>query len=146
MAFNPSGLSALAYANGFTLWHYKTIDAADVVILKGQPLGGVWRCLEVAEAAGRPVVVSSAVETSVGLAAGLALAAALPELAGACGLGTMALLAGDVTPDPLRPVAGHMRVRRPRPEPGLLARWAAGDEATTALHRRLDAVRALQPA
>ena len=126
--------------------HVPGIDAADVVILKVQPLGGVWRCLDVAEAAARPVVVSSAVETSVGLAAGLALAAALPELAGACGLGTMTLLAGDVTAEPLRPVAGRMRVRRPRPDPGLLARWAAGDEATAALHRRLDAVRALQPA
>ncbi|HYP24206.1 MAG TPA: o-succinylbenzoate synthase [Actinomycetota bacterium] len=91
----------------------KGLEAADVVVLKVQPLGGVWRCLEVAEAAGLPAVVSSAVETSVGLAAGLALAAALPELPYACGLGTASLLAGDVVADPLVPVDGVLRVCRP---------------------------------
>ena len=56
------------------------LEAADIVVLKVQPLGGVRACLEVAEACGLPVVVSSAIETSVGIAAGVALAAALPEL------------------------------------------------------------------
>jgi O-succinylbenzoate synthase len=126
--------------------HIAGIDAADIVILKVQPLGGVYRCLEVAEAAGRPVVVSSAVETSVGLAAGLALAAALPELAGACGLGTMSLLAGDVTAEPLRPVNGRMRVRRPVPERHLIDRWAADADQTAALYRRLEAAQAHMPA
>ena len=91
----------------------KGLEAADVVVLKVQPLGGVWRCLEVAEAAGLPAVVSSAVETSVGLAAGVALAAARPELPYACGLGTMSLLEGDVVRDPLTPVGGELAVRRP---------------------------------
>lgn len=91
----------------------KGLEAADVVVLKVQPLGGVWRCLEVAEAAGLPAVVSSAVETSIGLAAGVALAAALPELPYACGLGTLSLLAGDVVADPLVPVGGALGVRRP---------------------------------
>lgn len=91
----------------------KGLEAADVVVLKVQPLGGVWRCLEVAEAAGLPAVVSSAVETSVGLAAGVALAAALPELPYACGLGTLSLLEGDVVADPLHPVDGALAVRRP---------------------------------
>jgi O-succinylbenzoate synthase len=125
--------------------HIPGIAAADIVILKVQPLGGVRRCLEVAEAAGRPVVVSSAVETSVGLAAGLALAAALPELAGACGLGTMSLLAGDVTTEPLVPVHGRMRVRRPEPDRDLLDRWAAGSDQTAALYRRLESVQASAP-
>lgn len=125
--------------------HIPGIDAADIVILKVQPLGGVRRCLEVAEAAGRPVVVSSAIETSVGLAAGLALAAALPELAGACGLGTMSLLAGDVTAEPLQPVDGRMRVRRPVPDRDLIDRWVADGDQTAALYRRLDAVQALPP-
>jgi O-succinylbenzoate synthase len=95
------------------------LEAADVVVLKVQPLGGVRRCLEVAEACGLPVVVSSAVETSVGIAAGVALAAALPELAFACGLGTVPLLDGDVTTDSLVPVDGMLPVRRVEPDPEL---------------------------
>jgi len=96
------------------------LEAADVVVLKVQPIGGVRRCLEVAEACGLPVVVSSAVETSVGLAAGVALAAALPELPYACGLGTMSLLDGDVTTEPLLPVAGELPVRAAAPDPALV--------------------------
>jgi len=67
--------------------------------------------------------VSSAVDTSVGLAAGVALAAALPHLPYACGLGTMSLLAGDVTADPLVAEAGELPVRRPPVDLGQLARW-----------------------
>ena len=78
-----------------------------------------------AEACGLPVVVSSAVDTSVGLAAGVALAAALPELPYACGLGTMSLLAGDVTAGPLVPEAGELPVRRPAVDAGQLARLEA---------------------
>lgn len=123
--------------------HISGIGAADIVILKVQPLGGVRRCLEVAEACARPAVVSSAVETSVGLAAGLALAAALPELGHACGLGTATLLDGDVVDDPLVPVDGHLAVRRPAPSPGLIDRWAATDDVTAAWDRRLAVVRAV---
>lgn len=119
------------------------IAAADIVILKVQPLGGVRRCLQVAEACGRPVVVSSAVETSIGLAAGLALAAALPDLPHACGLGTMTLLAGDVTADSLVPVDGIMAVRRPEPDPARADRWQADDARRRRLEQRLgDARRA----
>ena len=103
------------------------LEAADIVVVKVQPLGGVRRALAVIEAAGLPAVVSSAVETSVGLSAGLALAAALPELPHACGLGTAMLLAGDVVADPLVPVDGRLRVRRVEPDPELLERWAPGD-------------------
>jgi len=101
----------------------RAAGAADIVMLKVQPLGGVRASLAVAEACGLPVVVSSAVDTSVGLAAGVALAAALPELPYACGLGTMSLLAGDVTADPLRPESGELPVRRPPVDLGQLARW-----------------------
>ena len=96
------------------------LDAADVIVVKVQPLGGVARALEVVAAAGLPAVVSSALETSVGLAAGVALAAALPELPYACGLGTATLLASDVTDRPLAPVAGHLEARRVAPEPALM--------------------------
>ncbi len=80
--------------------------AADILVLKVAPLGGVRACLEIAERTGLPVVVSSAMETSVGLAAGLALALALPELLYACGLGTGVLLAEDVVARPLVPMGG----------------------------------------
>jgi o-succinylbenzoate synthase len=112
------------------------LHAADIVVLKVQPLGGVHAALRVAEAAGLPVVVSSAVETSVGLAAGLALAAALPELPYACGLGTLDLLEGDVVDDPLVPEDGMLRVRRPTVEPEALARWQPADEDGEALLER----------
>ena len=92
--------------------------AADVAVLKVSPLGGVRTALRVAESAGLPCVVSSALETGVGLAAGLALAGALPELEFACGLGTRRLLASDVLPGPgLQPVDGWLPVPRRPPEP-----------------------------
>jgi O-succinylbenzoate synthase len=93
--------------------------AADVAVIKCTPLGGVRRSLQVAEAAGLPSVVSSALETSVGLAAQLALAGALPELDFACGLGTLSLLDGDVVDGAasLRPVDGFLPVLRIPPEP-----------------------------
>ena len=120
------------------------LDAVDLVILKVQPLGGVRRCMDVAEAARLPAVVSSAVETSVGLAAGLALAAALPELPYACGLGTQSLLEGDVTDDPLIPVDGALKVRRPDVDEAALAafevtRTDAGDALAARLRAAEDA-------
>lgn len=116
-------------------------EAADLVVLKVQPLGGVRAALAVAEACGLPVVVSSAVETSVGLAAGLALAAALPELPYACGLATLSLLDGDVVAEPLRVEDGAIAVRRPEVDAAALARWQVADAApeARAWRRRLDA-------
>jgi o-succinylbenzoate synthase len=101
----------------------RAAGAADIVVIKAQPLGGVRAALAVAGACGLPAVVSSAVETSVGLAAGLALAAALPELPYACGLATMSLLAGDVTGDPLAGEEGALRVRRPSIDAERLSAW-----------------------
>jgi o-succinylbenzoate synthase len=102
--------------------------AADVVVLKVQPLGGVAACLRLAEEIGLPVVVSSALETSVGLAAGIALAAALPGLPYACGLATAQLLTADVVAGPLLPVGGAIAVQRPAPDPELLAAAAPPDD------------------
>jgi o-succinylbenzoate synthase len=101
----------------------RAAGAADIVVLKAQPLGGVRAALAVAEACGLPVVVSSAVESSVGLAAGVALAAALPALEYACGLGTMSLLAGDVTADPLAETDGELPVRPAVVTEAELANW-----------------------
>jgi O-succinylbenzoate synthase len=86
-------------------------EAADIAVLKVQPLGGVRACLQIAERIGLPVVVSSALETSIGIRAGLALAAALPELPYACGLNTIALLTADIVTEPLLAVDGVIRLR-----------------------------------
>ena len=117
--------------------------AADVVVLKVQPLGGVRACLELAERMGLPVVVSSALESSVGLAAGIALAAALPELPYACGLATGRLFTDDVVADPLLPVAGAIAVRRPEPDPAALARTAAAPDLAARWSDRMNRVVAL---
>ncbi|HWC34966.1 MAG TPA: o-succinylbenzoate synthase [Mycobacteriales bacterium] len=119
------------------------LEAADIVVLKVQPLGGVRRCLEVAESCGLPVVVSSAVETSVGIAAGVALAAALPDLPFACGLGTVSLLAGDVCGEPLLPVDGMLPVGPVSPDAELVARFAADDATAGGWHDRLAAAQAV---
>lgn len=84
----------------------RALHAADVIVVKVAPLGGVSAALEVVEAVGLPTVVSSALDTSVGIAAGVALAAALPSLEYACGLGTVALLARDVADPTWRPAGG----------------------------------------
>lgn len=95
-------------------------NAADVLILKAAPLGGVNPAIQIAREAGLPVVISSALESSVGLSMGAHLAAALPDLEFDCGLATAALLAGDVTRNPLMPVDGQIEVRRVEVDEDLL--------------------------
>jgi O-succinylbenzoate synthase len=112
-------------------------EAADLLVLKAQPLGGVTAALRIAAEAGLPVVVSSALDTSVGIAMGAALAAALPELDYDCGLGTAALLGADVTRDPLVPVDGSIEVRRVELDDGLLTRYAVPDDRGTWWRERL---------
>jgi o-succinylbenzoate synthase len=103
----------------------RAAGAADIVVVKAQPLGGVRAALRVAAACGLPVVVSSAVESSVGLAAGVALAAALPELPYDCGLATMSLLSGDVTAEPLAAQDGMLPVRAVAVDPQRLSAYEA---------------------
>ena len=122
------------------------LGAADVAVLKVAPLGGVRAALEVAERIGLPVVVSSAVETSVGLAAGVALAAALPELTYACGLGTIGLLADDVVTEPLRPVDGRLAVRPVVVDEERLARHRMTPDDEAAWRVRLAGTRGLDVA
>jgi len=121
----------------------KRLEAADIAVLKVQPLGGVRACLRIAEQIGLPVVVSSALETSVGIAAGLALAGSLPELPYACGLATVQLLNRDVVPDPLTPVDGLLPVRRATPDAGSLAATAVDRWTEAAWQDRLARIQTL---
>lgn len=102
--------------------------AADIVIIKAQPLGGVRDALDIVERSGLPAVVSSALDTSVGLAQGAHLAAALPALDHDCGLGTAALFTRDVVSPALDPTDGRIRVERIVPSPEALAETAATPE------------------
>jgi O-succinylbenzoate synthase len=99
-------------------------SAGDVLIVKVAPVGGVARALQLIEEIGLPVVVSGEMNTSVGLCAGLALAGAVPDLAGACGLGTGLLLADDVCAGTLVPRDGEMAVTRRLPDEQALGRAA----------------------
>lgn len=127
-----------------------SLGAADLIVVKVPPLGGVRRALEIVERSGLPAVVSSAVDTSVGLAAGLALAAQLPQLPYACGLGTIPLLASDVVDSPLVPVNGILDVpvstqngavvvTAPQPNPALVASCAVTGERQRWWRKRLTA-------
>ena len=98
----------------------RQLEAADAIVLKPQRIGGVREALRAADAGGVPAIASSALETSVGLAAVLALAASLPDAPFAHGAGTALLLASDVVADPLIPVDGWLTPRRPSVDPQLL--------------------------
>jgi o-succinylbenzoate synthase len=102
----------------------RELHAADALVLKVQPCGGVRAALALAELAGVPAIPTSMHETSVGVAAGVALAAALPDLLYACGLATVTSLDADVTTDPLIPTGGVLQRRAVTPDPSLLARYS----------------------
>jgi O-succinylbenzoate synthase len=118
-------------------YRVRDLEAADIAVLKVQPLGGVAACLRIAAEIGLPVVVSSALETSVGIAAGVALAAALPSLPYACGLATVQLLADDVTVPSLVPSDGTLPVSRPDLDQDSLERLVAPAARVEHWRRRL---------
>jgi O-succinylbenzoate synthase len=94
----------------------KIKEVADIAIIKWAPTGGIDAALEVIEKIGLPVVISSALDSSVGISHGLSLAEAVPNLYGACGLGTVCLLEGDVTSNPLMPINGIIKNRKVIPD------------------------------
>lgn len=104
------------------------LEAADLIVVKVAPLGGVGSALRIVEACGLPAVVSSALDSSVGISAGVALAAALPELGHACGLGTVGLFATDVAEPPLTPVDGVLRPTTVTPTRDRLVELAASED------------------
>ncbi|WP_218056730.1 o-succinylbenzoate synthase [Actinomyces vulturis] len=113
------------------------LEAADVAIIKVAPLGGITRATQIAETLGLPTIVSSALETSVGMATGLHLAGSLPNLAGACGLGTVKLLGRDVSVRPLIPVLHEMDVRPASISAPLLKSASANEDVSQRWQTRL---------
>ena len=124
-------------------------EAADILIVKVAPLGGVARAQDVVDRYGLPAVVSSALDTSIGLAAGVALAASLPDLPYACGLGSGLLLSTDVVEHRIIPNGGAVTPVAPIPDadslaavavsPALMAGWRARlTDAYDVLAKRTD--------
>lgn len=112
-------------------------QAADLLVLKAAPLGGINNALRISKEAGLPVVVSSALETSVGISMGVYLAA-LINSDYASGLATAALLVEDVTDTPLIPTNGEIPVTRITPNPTKLNKLQASEEKTTWWINRLE--------
>ena len=108
---------------------------ADVAILKWQPLGGFKRAHEIAAEIGLPVVISSALETGIGISHGLAVAASFSAEPLACGLGTVALFEGDICEPAVLPQDGYIEVKRR--EPDLLERYLAAPERAEHWKRRI---------
>ena len=111
-------------------------NVADVVIVKVAPLGGVNRALKVIERLDKPVVISSALESSIGMVSGIALAAHLPQEM-VCGLGTVALLDGDLVTDPSLPKAGSVEVREVTLDLKRVAELRLPQEQVTKWHNRI---------
>jgi O-succinylbenzoate synthase len=101
--------------------------AVDILMLKVSPLGGIARSLAIAKHHNLPIVVSSALESAVGISQGIRLAAALPQLNYACGLATGKLLSNDVAELPI--IAGRMKVSEVHPT-GMLNFQAAPERIT----------------
>jgi len=108
---------------------------ADVAILKWQPLGGFGAAHKIADEIGLPVVISSALETGIGISHGLALASSFKELSAACGLGTVALMESDISSPAVQPSHGYLEVKRR--EPINFERYLATPERTTHWKQRI---------
>jgi O-succinylbenzoate synthase len=114
------------------------VEAADILILKAAPLGGIRSALEIAEQAKLPVVVSGALESSIGLQAELHFAGALENLDFDCGLATATLFESDVVGNPLLPSAGQITIPEVEPDEKLLSQLAVSADRKEFLLERLD--------
>lgn len=113
-------------------------EAADIAVLKVQPLGGIQPALSIANEIGMDCVVSSALESSIGLAHGLYLAGAMSDLKYDCGLATASLLAGDVTHQPVIATDGNIEIRNVEPDTDLIQKYFASEERTDWWVRRIE--------
>ena len=107
--------------------HVVRSRAADIAVLKVAPLGGVRAMLAVAEQIDIPIVVSSALDSAVGIGIGLVAAGCLPSLPHACGLGTGGLFVDDVV-EAVVPVDGELPAAAVAPDPARVTALAAAPE------------------
>ncbi len=110
--------------------HEHISEVADVAIMKWAPSGGIESARKIIQQIGLPTVISSALDTGIGIGHGLALAASLNQLDYACGLGTTALFVEDIASPTPKPTNGISEVRRYEPNPELLEKYAASPERT----------------
>lgn len=90
-------------------------EIADIAILKWQPLGGIAAAHLIADQIGLPVVVSSALDTGIGISHALALAGSFPELHFACGLGTTSLFEADICGSQFEVKDGEIAISQAEP-------------------------------
>ena len=122
------------------------LEVADLLIIKVAPMGGVTSCLQLIEKVDIPVVVSSALECSVGISAGVLLATQLlsrNETPVPFGLGTVALLEGDVVSNPLLPVDGKIKVEKIDIDISQLKKYSVSDSRRMWWHQRITDVYSL---
>ena len=122
------------------------LEVADLLIIKVAPLGGVTSCLQLIEKVDIPVVVSSALESSVGISAGVSLATQLlskNEAPVPFGLGTVALLEGDIVRNPLLPVDGKIKVEKVEIDLGKLKKYSVSESRKIWWHQRITDVYSL---
>jgi O-succinylbenzoate synthase len=100
-------------------------EFADIAIIKWAPSGGITRAKKLIEKIGLPAVISSALDTGIGISHGLALAASQNTLDFDCGLATTSLLESDVITPPLEITAGTIAVNRSSPDEKLVAKYLA---------------------
>ena len=114
------------------------LRACDIAVIKVAPMGGIHHALSVASESGLEVVVSSALESSIGLSQGLAFAAALPSLNYSCGLGTLNLMAGDIVKNPLRSQSGFLEFEIPDIDQVQIEKFRAPKDRQEFWIKRLD--------
>ena len=115
-------------------------EFADIAIIKWAPSGGITRANKLIEKIGLPAVVSSALDTGIGISHGLALAASQSNLNFDCGLATISLLESDVVTPPLEITAGAIAVNRCAPDEKLVAKYLAPTERRLWWQNRIERI------
>ncbi len=114
------------------------LGACDIAVIKVAPMGGVERAIDIAIESKLDIVVSSALESSIGIAQGLAMAATLPVLNYSCGLGTLNLMAGDIVKNPLRTQNGFLEFDVPEIDQEMLEKYRAPKDREEFWMKRLE--------
>jgi O-succinylbenzoate synthase len=115
-------------------------EFADVAIIKWAPSGGITRANKLIEKIGLPAVISSALDTGIGISHGLALAASQNQLSFDCGLATVSLLESDVVTPPIEITAGTISVGRRSPDDKLVAKYTASAERRLWWQNRIERI------